>query len=176
MTKQDLITTFYNNHLALMHYISTLKDDEFTYCNRKKWTAGQQLSHAYLCLLPLVKVLPSKASIQKFGKINRPGWNYETVIEHYLQTNLKAPGSYLPEPVMPEQRTAITTGLQQALDSIVQLLEPYTENELDNLVLPHPLLGNLTIREMFYLMAYHPIHHLRQTEANLESYRNNRHQ
>lgn len=31
-----------------------------------------------------------------------------------------------------------------------------------------PLLGNLTIREMFYLMTYHATHHLRQIINNLE--------
>ena len=167
MTKQELTTTFYSNHLALMNYVSALPDEKFIYRNEEKWTAGQQLSHTYLCLLPFLKVLPSKASVLRFGRINRKTWSYETVIEKYLQTDLKAPGIYLPEPVESEQKALINASLQQALDTIVQLLEPYTEEELDHFVLPHPLLGPLTVREMFYLMAYHPLHHLRQAKANL---------
>jgi hypothetical protein len=78
------------------------------------------------------------------------------------------PQQYLPEQVTPEQKATIATDIQNVLPTIKQLLDQYTEEELDTLVLPHPLLGNLTIREMFYLMGYHATHHLRQTEKNLE--------
>jgi hypothetical protein len=34
-------------------------------------------------------------------------------------------------------------------------------------VLPHPLLGKLTIREMLYFTVYHGEHHRLHTEQNL---------
>jgi len=43
-------------------------------------------------------------------------------------------------------------------------LENYTELELDSITIPHPLLGKLTIREMFYVMSYHPLHHKMQIQ------------
>lgn len=169
MTKQELIKAFYDNHQQLSDYINALTDEEFVYSGNGKWTAGQQFSHVYLTLLPFPKILPSKDFIaQKFGKIDRPIWEYETVLQNYYKTSLQAPPQYLPEQVHPNQKASITTDLQNILLTIQQLLEPYTDQELDSLVLPHPLLGQMTIREMFYLMSYHAIHHLRQTEKNLE--------
>lgn len=163
MTKQELIETFHKNHQELIDYVNSLTDDKFVCSNNGKWSAGQQLSHAYLCLLPFPKVLASKEFIlQKFGKITRPTWDYNTVIENYFKTSLKAPGQFVPEPVSPEQKIKITADFQKILSTIQQLLNEFTDEELNSLVIPHPLLGNLTIREMFYLMTYHPIHHLRQ--------------
>ena len=169
MTKQELIERFYINHQEMIDYVNSLTDEQFMYRENGKWTAGQQFSHVYLTLLPFLKVLPSKEFImQKFGKINRPTWNYTTVIENYFKTSLKAPPQFLPEQVPLEQKAIITANIQKKLLSIQQLLNQYTDDELDTLVLPHPLLGNLTIREMFYLMTYHPTHHLIQTKKNLE--------
>lgn len=171
MTKQELVEAFYKNHCELIDYVNSLTDDKFTYSYNRKWTAGQQLSHVYLTLLPFPKVLSSKEFIlQKFGKINRLTWNYDMVLENYFKTSRKAPERFLPEQVSFDQRTKITTDFQEILPAIQQLLNGYTDEELDTLVLPHPLLGDLTIREMFYLMTYHATHHLRQAEQTLEDY------
>lgn len=165
MTKQELIERFYRNHQQLIDYVNSLPDNEFLYSYNGKWTAGQQLSHAYLCVVPLSKILASKeAIVRKFGKIDRAVWNYDMVIENYIKTSLKAPERFLPEQINLEQKTNITADFQEILPIIQRLLNEFTEEELDTLVLPHPLLGNLTIREMFYLMTYHPIHHLKQIQ------------
>ncbi len=171
MTTSELIALFRSNHLELADYINALPDDKFLFSKKEKWTAGQQLSHVYLCLVPISKALASKEFlIQKFGKIERPLWDYDTVIANYkdaLAKGGKAPEKFLPEAVQPEDKIGLTADLRQTLDIIQQLLGNYTEEELDTIVMPHPLLGIMTVREMFFLMAYHAIHHLRQTEQNL---------
>src|SRR5690554_638154 len=165
MTKQELIDAFVKNHQELIDYVNALTDEEFTFSYDGKWTAGQQLSHAYLCLLPLPKSLALKEYIlQKFGKIDRLAWDYDTVMEQYMKTSRKAPERFLPEHIGPEQKTKLTADFQEILSAIQQSLDGFTEEDLDTFVLPHPILGNLTIREMFYLMTYHPIHHLKQTQ------------
>jgi len=58
--------------------------------------------------------------------------------------------------------------MKRVLLVIGELLEQFTEEELDTLSLPHPLLGILSIREMFYLISYHPSHHLAQTKQCVE--------
>lgn len=169
MTKNELIETFFKNHQELVAYINGLTDEQFEASYNGKWTPGQHLSHVYLTLMPFPRVLSSKDFIiEKFGMINRSTWDFDTVIENYLKTSLKAPQQFLPEPVTPVQKSIISADIEKAVQTIQQLLGTYSEEELDTLVLPHPLLGNLTIREMFYLMAYHPTHHLKQAERNLE--------
>lgn len=47
-------------------------------------------------------------------------------------------------------------------------LDSFTEKELDQYVLPHPLLGKLTLREMMFFTIYHVQHHEVLTKKNLE--------
>ncbi len=168
MTKPELIAEFHKQHREFSEYINSLSDDDFVQRRADKWSPGQQLLHVYMTLVPFPKVLPAKAYIQeKFGTINRALWDYDTVIKNYKNTSLKAPEQYLPEAVTLQQRASITQELDQILAVIEKDLDKYSETELDTLVLPHPLLGKLTLREMFYLMSYHAAHHLQQTQRNL---------
>lgn len=174
MTREELIECFYQNHQRFIDYVNELPDEKFVYAPVGKWTAGQQLSHLYLCLLPFLKSLPNKEFIlQKFGRIDRPLWDYKTLVENYMQTNRKAPERFHPAPeVKLEDKAKIGDDLKNIALCIQKMLEAYSDDELDSLVLPHPLLGNLTIREMFYLMAYHPLHHLKQIEDFWIDYKN----
>lgn len=172
MTTSELIALFRSNHLELADYVNALPNDQFSYSRNGKWTAGQQLSHVYLCLLPIAKALASKEFLlEKFGKIDRPLWDYDTVLANYMEAldkGGKAPERFLPEDIQPEAKEELSADLSQILDTIKHQLQNYSEEELDTIVMPHPLLGSMTIREMFFLMAYHATHHLRQTEQNLK--------
>lgn len=156
-----------------MEYISSLDDQKFIHSQNAKWTAGQQLSHVYLCLTPISQALVSKEFIrQKFGLIDRPLMGYDEVIDKYinaLATGGKAPGRFVPDPVTYKDKAALSNNFNALLTLIRQQLDGYTDEELNTLILPHPLLGSMTIRELFYLMSYHATHHLRQTERNLVS-------
>lgn len=171
MTKQQLIENFDHNHKELIAFIDALTDQEFAYSYKGKWTAGQQLDHVYLCLKPINQALSSKDFIlQKFGKINRPVSDYDQVIEHYkaaLAKGGKAPDQFVPQQFNADGRRELSAQFIEILQRIREQLGSYTDEELDSLVLPHPLLGLLTIRELFYLMTYHATHHLKQTELNL---------
>lgn len=169
MTKEELIKKIYNNHKAMIDYVNILTDEQLIYSNNGKWTAAQQFHHVYLVLLPFPKILSSKEFIsRKFGKIDRLTWDYDTVIENYLKTSRQSPQGFLPEQISPQQKTIITGDIQKVLQTIQELLDQYSDTELDTLVIPHPLLGNLTIRETFFLMSYHPTLHLNQSKEILE--------
>ena len=45
--------------------------------------------------------------------------------------------------------------------------DKFSEDEIDTYILPHPLLGKLTIREMIYFTIYHVEHHQNNTKQNL---------
>lgn len=97
MTKKELISVFIRNHQEVIDYFNNLDDHQFIYGHNGKWTAGQQLQHILLTIIPFSKVLPSKEFIrEKFGNINRPTWNYETVLDQYSKTSLQAPEQFYP--------------------------------------------------------------------------------
>ncbi len=44
----------------------------------------------------------------------------------------------------------------------------WREEDLDRYVLPHPLLGKLTLREMLCFTLYHNYHHVRNVATRLQ--------
>ncbi|MDN3705642.1 DinB family protein [Myroides ceti] len=173
MKQQQLIEQFYATHRLFLEYVNSLSPEAFMHTKSGKWNAGQQLSHIYLCLQPIAKALVSKDFLrEKFGTLNRPLMDEAHVITRYkeaLANGGKAPERFVPGAFNSEERDKATAETEQLLTGIGQLLQDYTEEELDTLVMPHPLLGPLSIREMMYLMTYHATHHQLQTEANLKS-------
>lgn len=166
MKKQELIEEFVKNHRLIITYIDQLNELDFNYKFDGKWTAGQQLQHILLTIRPFPKALFSKEYLlMKYGEIKRSSWNYKSVIENYCKSSLKAPEQFLPDnKVSLRQKVDIILEIKKTLTDIVDEFNKYSEMELDTIILPHPLLGNLTLREMFYLMSYHPLHHKKQIE------------
>lgn len=171
MKTEELITQFVANHREAAAYICGLPEAEFIHSYNGKWTAGQQLLHLVLCVQPIAKALAAKEYIrEKFGVQQREGMSYEQVLATYkegLQKGGKAPERFLPEVVGYAQRQELAAEMETLLTTIQNLLGGYTETELDTLVMPHPFLGMLSIREMLGLMSYHPVHHMQQVRGYL---------
>ena len=171
MTRDELIHMLIANHNLCTEFICCLQDEQFMYTKNGKWSAGQQLAHLILCLKPISQALSSPAFIQeKFGVINRPSMSYDQVIIFYkegLQMGGKAPDKFLPAITETSQRQTLRHELSETLSMIQAQLHNYSDDELDSLALPHPFLGLLSIRELLYLMSYHPLHHLDQVKANV---------
>ena len=170
-TKEELLGRFYDNHKELADYVDALDEDAYLLSVNDKWTAGQQLAHVHLCLLPIHKALLSKEYIkEKFGSLDRPTRSYDELITFYkqgLSAGGKAPERFLPEAVALDNRAQVSADLMGITATVQKQLGDYTEEELDTLVLPHPFLGALSLRELFFLMTYHATHHLRQVQDSL---------
>ncbi len=106
-----------------------------------------------------------------FGKANRPSRTYDELVEKY-QSKLAAGGKstarFLPADVKFEKREKLINKLHDVLDSLIRQVDTFSEEELDKLILPHPLLGKLTFREMLYFTIYHVGHHEKHTRENLQ--------
>ncbi len=171
MNKETLIYQFINNHIELANHVDGLSEADFIINKNEKWNAAQQIKHVSLCLSPINQSLTSKTFIeQKFGKVNRLNLSYDQIIENYkkaLAEGGKAPEKYLPTHHAFEDKQVLLDELHELLKSIKSKLTNYSEIELESLVLPHPLMGIITIKELFYLMSYHATHHLDQVKASL---------
>ncbi|HRG32892.1 MAG: DinB family protein [Saprospiraceae bacterium] len=174
MNRQELINQFTKNHQEFVEYVQDLSDEKLMFSPSEKWNAGQQLNHIYLCLLPIEQALASKEYIlNKFGLSDHSSLPYEEIVKHYinaLNKGGKAPDRFVPETFDLLNRPLLTSKLYDLLLKIGQHFENYSEEELDSLVLPHPLLGRLTIRELFYVMTDHAVHHHKQVIRNLEEF------
>lgn len=172
--KQIIIDQLKGKYHSFIDYMNELSPEDYSYSNGQKWTAGQQLEHIVLCVQPLDQVLGmDKLNIgQKFGLSGGPGRTYEALRQEYIEklgAGGKAPERYLPERVAPEQKPVLCATLAETVKDLCAKIENFTEQELDTLCIPHPLLGNLTMREMLYNAIYHVEHHHTSARQNLKS-------
>lgn len=174
MTKQEIIVQLKNNHLAFVEYINSLNEKDFLYAPETKWTAGQQLDHIHRSTSPVLLALSLPKLMLKllFGKSNRPSKTYDALIEKYNQALTKggrASGRFIPKPIGFNDKQPLINALTNTINKLSSKIENLTENELDAYILPHPLLGKLTLREMLYFTVHHVKHHHNLTIHYLKS-------
>ena len=172
MIKHEIQNNLLKNHQAFAQLIVSLNDNDFLFSANDKWTAGQQLDHIQRSVVALNQalVLPKFIIRLIVCKANRPSKDYEALVTKYklkLEAGGKAVGRFVPKPIEPDQKIKLKDKLLKTVDSLCKKFDKYNEKQLDYYILPHPLLGKLTIREMLYFTIYHVEHHQKQTLRNL---------
>ena len=173
MNRTEITTILQQNHTLFVDFIASLEEAALQKTIPGKWNAAEQLEHVYLSLRPIVLAfrLPKFIPKMLFGKANRESKSYEALVQAYqnkLQQGGKAPAVYVPK--TPATLRATQKRIEQVkalVKTLIHQIDKYSESELDQMILPHPLLGKLTLREMGYFAAYHVAHHHKQAEANL---------
>jgi hypothetical protein len=164
MSKYDLIEAMNENHQRFSNYMNILTESEYLYAMPGKWSAGQQLDHIVRSTKPLILAARLPHFILKliFGTATRPSKSFEELVKKYedkIAEGAKATGSFIPPIISFEQKDALIKELKSIIAKINNGIEKFSEEELDTCLLPHPLLGKVTFREMIYFTINHVDHH-----------------
>jgi hypothetical protein len=111
--------------------------------------------------------MPKTALRLTFGKPNRPGRDYNQVVQRYqerLSEGGRASGRYDPNPIPAEKRSELIEKLQKEGQTLADNCQKWKEEDLDRYLVPHPLLGKMTIREVLFFTVYHNHHHLKSLQ------------
>ena len=163
--KSEIIVALDKNITEFNNYILSLDKDQFEISPEGKWSAGQNLEHLIRAIKPLQPAFGLPKFILKifFGKANRPSKSYEDLVAKYkskLAGGGKASGPYIPPLVHFKNKEALVKKYELQKQKLIRKTEKQKENELDKYILPHPLLGKITLREMLFFTIYHNEHHL----------------
>ena len=172
MMKQEIIAQLTVKHKNFADLVSSLNDVDFVFSADSKWSVGQQLDHIILSVTPLVKALwaPRFVLTVLFGKANRPSRNYDSLVQKYLSkldAGGKAPKPFIPPPVEASQKKKLQEKILRLVTTLCKRVDGFSDQQLDEYILPHPLLGKVTIREMLYFTIYHVEHHQKMVLKNL---------
>ena len=172
MTKSEISSLLTEKHKQFLVSFPPLSEKEFTTSLNGKWSPAQQLDHIIRSVSPVVLAfrLPSFIPRLMFGKANRPSKTYDALVAKYhdrLAAGGRASGRFIPKGIPFSKREASIIKLNVLVLQLNQFVEALSEQQLDSLILPHPLLGKLTFREMLYFTAYHAEHHEKATKRNL---------
>jgi len=163
--KSQIISALNENVDAFNNYIAPLAKDQFEATPNDKWSAGQNLDHLIRAIKPLQLAygLPKFALRILFGKTNRPSKNYAELVAKYkakLAAGGRASGPFIPPFISFEKKDELIKKYAEQKQKLIAKIEKQNEKDLDAYILPHPLLGKVTLREMLYFTIHHNEHHL----------------
>ncbi len=152
-------------------YIENQSDDLFEASNADgKWSIGEQLEHLIKSVTPinLGLVLPKKILKWKYGTTDREEMDYDALKKIYLEKleeGAKATKPYIPNPIPLARKADLLKKYRTEKEKLIKVLNKWDEDIISEIVAPHPILGNLTIRELMFFTIYHNYHHLESIKA-----------
>jgi len=171
-TKTQLIATLEDANQRVINWFIKIPVKDFFTRQGEVWSASDNLDHLIKSHKPLAKALKlPKVTLQAmFGKSQNPSISYDELCQIYraeIAKGAQASGRYLPNQENPaekaeERKKEILHQFSNASAELVSILEKWNENELDQYLLPHPIIGRLTIREMLFFTIYHNLRHASQ--------------
>jgi len=173
MDKETIANLLETKHNNLFTFFESQDSELWETGPSGKWTTGQHALHLLQSIVPLNKALslPKFILKYKFGKSNRETRNYETVIANY-NNKLKAakgltfgPSKNMKVPKVKDKKYLINR-LKIQNKKLQHKLLKWSDNDLDNFILPHPLMGKMTIREIIMWTSFHVEQHTKTLQNN----------
>jgi hypothetical protein len=167
MEKKEIVDILEAKHQDLFDWLETISDEQWVQGPQDRWTAGQHILHLADSAQLLNKALgyPKFLIKYKFGTSNRPSGDYKEVAKRYeerLAESQEKAAKYnidLKVPTVNDRKH-----LKQKLQILNKKLQYKTnklkDKHLDTLLLPHPLMGRMTLREIIMWTAHHTEHHV----------------
>lgn len=166
MEKEALVSLLEAKHKKLLDWLENQPKENWEKGPEGKWRTGQQILHLTDSLQLLNNALsyPKFLLKYKFGTCNRAPRDYEAVAKKYQQKLLenkeraKVFNKDLKTPSLEERHTLVNK-LQIQNKKLQYKTLKISDKNLDTLVVPHPLMGKMTIREIVMWTAHHTEHH-----------------
>ena len=165
-------TTLPSVRLALLEtehevavFLESLEPEEFARPMGEAWSPAEHLVHLNKVVSAVARGFMMRPWILglRFGHARRPSQCYEELCDDYRAALTTGAGS--PEPFMPDLeaepcRDTLLERWARVNSRLREALATWGEREMDRVVMPHPLLGKLTAREMAFFTVYHGVHHI----------------
>jgi len=169
MDKEDIADLLEHKYRTLFNWLEQHDNMQWEIGPEGKWTTGQQVLHLLQSIKPLNTALslPKFLLKYKYGVTNRDVRDYDSVIKRYQERLPEAKeatfkGSQKMTPPKLQDKNYLITRLKVENKKLQHKVKKWTDKDLDNLILPHPLMGKMPVREIIMWSAYHAEHHTKQ--------------
>jgi hypothetical protein len=166
MKKEEITQLLLDNKNAVLQKIELGNREDFYQSKNEKWSQAEHLEHLVKSIKPINQLflLPKISLKLIWGKPNRPSRSYSDLVKRY---NERLAQSTFPNgnPFGPDNKNSLSKSalIEKFSNQYEQLAKKITNNwseeSLEKYLIPHPLLGKLTVREMLMFTAYHTEHH-----------------
>ena len=171
-TKTQLINILTVSNRRVIDWFTAISAEDFFARYGETWSASDNIDHLIKAHKPIAKALklPKITLRAMFGRPEKASMTYEELCQIYreeIARGAQASGRYLPNQETPNSATErkkkeLLEHFLRVSTELVAAIEKWENQELDNYLLPHPILGKLTIREMLFFTIYHNLRHASQ--------------
>jgi hypothetical protein len=174
MTGPEIAERLRASHDALIATVTRLPEGTRTAPASGKWSPAQHLEHIRIGLALTEKALglPPFLLRWRFGRPNRPGRDYDALVARYrekLSAGGRAPSRFVPDPVDENRLPALNAVITTQVERLAEKASRWSDGRMDGHLVPHPLLGKITLRELFYFTTYHAEHHQALIERDVNA-------
>lgn len=149
-------------------FFGGLSDDELLLRVGDAWNPAEHLAHLCTSVSAVARGLGMRKWLLRirFGRARAPSRSYGELREFYrarLAAGGGATGPYVPpreDGDAGERRQALLARWGRVNARLRDAVASWNERNLDRILLPHPLLGKLTSRELLFFTLFHDLHHV----------------
>lgn len=167
-TKAEIISALQDSSRHMQDWFSSIPVSEYFTRQGEVWSPADNVDHVIKAIKPIILALklPRLALQVVFGNVQHVSRPYEEICRIYqaaLSKGAKASGRFLPDDVHVENKEqakqAQLQRVSKLIDELTFAIEKWEESVLDQYQLPHPIIGNLTMREMLFFTIHHNLRH-----------------
>ncbi len=174
-TKQEIAVAFATEFTAVHTFFAGIDKEQFLAAPPEVWSPAENLVHLIKSCAPVIMALniPKTALRIRFGWVKHELRTLPQVRHTYVNDALanggKAGGPFLPEIIEPLDgaQARILAKWQDKGNELQAALDKWSDKALDQYLLPHPLLGKMTVREILFFTLYHNLHHVNDVQRLL---------
>jgi uncharacterized damage-inducible protein DinB len=174
MEKDRIPELLEEKYQTLISWLEQQPADHWESGPEGKWTTGQVVKHLLQSITPLnaAMSLPKFILKYKYGVSNREVRDYDSVVRRYRERLEEARGityrrsRQMKVPSIKEKRYLLGRLQVESKKLQYKTAKRWNDRQLNTLILPHPLMGKMPVREMVMWTAYHVEHHTKQLMEN----------
>jgi hypothetical protein len=177
-SKDEILRAIDDVEAEVAAFFGGLSETELVHREGDAWTPAEHLAHLATSVSAVARGLgmPRLLLRLRFGRAWAPSRSYSELRRDYqerLAAGGRASGAFVPprEDPGPAEvaplRAALLARWGRVNGRLRAALAPWSERQLDRIRLPHPLLGELTTREMLFFTLYHGRHHVESAARRL---------
>ena len=175
-TREEIARGLEQLYQESVAFYATLSTPVFVAPQGTAWSPADHVRHLTKSMRALNRGLrlPRFVLRLRFGRAKHASRDYETVVQSYrkrLETFDGRNNPFAPAASAGSDsevfRQEVMRFHEIAVKDLIGHTLRYSERALDRQQAPHPLLGNMTLREMLFFMLYHNLHHVRLVAARV---------
>jgi hypothetical protein len=126
-----------------------------------KWSPAGHYLHLIQSVKPFNAALkaPKLALWWKFGKNKNSVRTYDELVAYYRSLPVPSRTGFEPRFKDHMSKSYLIEAFQKHHNEMLKSLENWSDKSTESYVLPHPLMGKISIKELLFFMNHHINHH-----------------